>query len=55
MLEHLVSIAKRQGIAGFTAEVLPQNKVMQALLQKSGCEVRSRLREGVYSYELDFA
>ena len=54
MLRHLTGIAKRQGIAGFTAEVLQDNKAMQAVFGKSDCKVTSQLGEGVYSYVLDF-
>lgn len=54
MLNYLISIAKRNGISGFTAEVLGDNKSMQMVLQKSGCKVNSRLSGGVYSYELEF-
>ena len=55
LLEYLITIARRNGIAGFTAEVLYENKAMQAVLHKSGCKVRSRANNGVYSFELDFA
>jgi len=54
MLRHLTGVAKRQGIAGFTAEVLQDNKAMQAVFGKSDCKVTSQLGEGVYSYVLDF-
>ena len=54
LLKYLITIAKRNGIAGFTAEVLRENKAMQAVFHKSGCKVRSRLSGGVYSFELDF-
>ena len=54
-LTYLVRIAKRHGIAGFTAEVLEDNKAMQAVLRKSDYKVTSHLSEGVYSYILDFA
>ncbi|MBN1675144.1 MAG: GNAT family N-acetyltransferase [Kiritimatiellae bacterium] len=54
LLRYLMSIAKRNGIGGFTAEVLRQNRVMQAVLNKSGCQVTSELNDGVYSYRLDF-
>jgi len=54
LLRHLITIAKRNGIAGFTAEVLRDNKAMQNVFQKSGCTVRSQLKEDVYYYELDF-
>jgi acyl-CoA hydrolase/GNAT superfamily N-acetyltransferase len=54
LLEHLITIARRNGIAGFTAEVLDENKAMQSVFNQSGLKVQSHLRQGVYSYELDF-
>jgi len=36
LLQHLACIAKEQGVARFTCEVLSENKVMLALLQKAG-------------------
>ncbi len=54
MMRHLIHVAKRHGIAGFTAEVLRENKRMQRVLQKSGCAVHSELHDEVYSYRLDF-
>ncbi|MFH1676224.1 MAG: GNAT family N-acetyltransferase, partial [bacterium] len=50
----LTNIAKSHGIAGFTAETLPQNKGMQMVFNKSGLNVSSRLDAGVYVYRLDF-
>jgi acyl-CoA hydrolase/RimJ/RimL family protein N-acetyltransferase len=55
MLKHLIAIARRSGISGFTAEVLKENRPMQSVLQKSGCKVKSSLNEDVYSFELEFA
>lgn len=54
LLRHLITIAKRNGIAGFTAEVLRDNKAMMAVFQKSGCKTKSQLREDIYYYELEF-
>jgi acyl-CoA hydrolase/RimJ/RimL family protein N-acetyltransferase len=54
LLKHLINIARRNGIAGFTAEVLRENKAMQAVFNKSGCKLRSWLSDGVYSFELNF-
>jgi len=54
LLRYLTGIAKRNGIGGFTAEVLRQNRAMQAVLNRSGCKVTSELTDGVYSYRLDF-
>lgn len=54
MFRHLISIAQRNGIAGFTAEVLRDNRRMQAIFNHSGYKVKSRLEEGVYSFVIDF-
>jgi acyl-CoA hydrolase/GNAT superfamily N-acetyltransferase len=54
VLRHLITIARRNGIAGFTAEVLRENKAMQHVFNKSGCKVSSRLNDNVYSFELEF-
>jgi len=54
MLRYLTGIARRNGIAGFTAEVLQENKGMQAVFNKSGLKIRTKLDGGVFSYVLDF-
>ncbi len=54
LLSHLIKIARRNGIRGLTAEVLRENKAMQAVFDRSECKTRSRLAGNVYSYELDF-
>ncbi len=54
MFRHLIAIAKRNGIAGFTAEVLRDNYRMQAIFNHSGYRVQSRLEGGVYSFVIDF-
>jgi len=54
MLKYLINIARRNGIAGFTAEVLAENKAMQDVLRSVDVKLRSKLNNGVYSYELDF-
>jgi acyl-CoA hydrolase/GNAT superfamily N-acetyltransferase len=54
IMKHLINIAKRNGIAGFTAEVLTGNKAMQAVIDHSNLQVRRTVREGVVHYELDF-
>ena len=55
LLNYFVTITKRNVIAGFTTEVLADNKLMAAVLHKSGCKIRSQLEDRVYSFELDFA
>ena len=54
LLQHLIKIARRNGIGGFTAEVLRENRAMQAVFNHSNCKVTSHLNEDVYSYSLDF-
>nr|WP_321468581.1 GNAT family N-acetyltransferase [uncultured Desulfobulbus sp.] len=54
LFKHLIKIAKRNGIAGFTAEVLRENERMQNVFNHSGLKVTSQLEEGVYSYNMEF-
>ena len=55
LLKYLMTIAMRNGIGGFTAEVLRENRPMQAVLNRcSNCSVTSRMEGGVYSFELMF-
>jgi GNAT superfamily N-acetyltransferase len=54
LLKYLITIAKRNGIAGFTAEVLQDNKPMLAVLHKSDCKISSKLEDRGYSFVLDF-
>jgi len=54
LFKHLVTLAKRNGIAGFTAEVLRENQAMQSIFNRSGFTVKSSLQEGVYSFQIDF-
>lgn len=54
MLKLLSRIARRNGIGGFTAEVLAENKGMQTVFNRSGLKLRSEYRGDVYSYEIDF-
>lgn len=50
----LQAIARRNGIAGFTAEVLSQNRAMRHVFESSGLQVHRRCSSGVYHYDLDF-
>jgi acyl-CoA hydrolase/GNAT superfamily N-acetyltransferase len=54
LLKYLMQIARRNGIAGFTAEVLQENKSMQTVFHKSGCLIRSRLEDGIFHFEMEF-
>jgi acyl-CoA hydrolase/GNAT superfamily N-acetyltransferase len=54
LLKYLATIARGQGIAGFTAEVLADNQAMLGVLRNSGFRVRTRLEGRVRSIEMDF-
>jgi len=54
MMTKLMKVAKRNGIQGFTAEVLAENRAMQRVFEKSGCKIKSHMNEGIYSYQMDF-
>jgi len=54
LFRYLIRIARRSGIAGFTAEVLKENKPMQKVFNKSNCKTECKLSGGVYSYQMDF-
>jgi acyl-CoA hydrolase/GNAT superfamily N-acetyltransferase len=54
LLKQLMRIARRNGIRGFTAEVLTENKSMLAVIGKSNCKVSSKPAGNLYSYQMDF-
>ncbi|MCU0784351.1 MAG: GNAT family N-acetyltransferase [Verrucomicrobia bacterium] len=54
LLRQLIRIARRNGIRGFTAEVLTENRGMQAVFNKSNTKVHSHVGNNVISYEMDF-
>jgi acyl-CoA hydrolase/GNAT superfamily N-acetyltransferase len=54
LLKHLMRIARRNGIRGFSAEVLVENKPMQAVINKSNTKVSSKVGSGVVSFEMSF-
>jgi acyl-CoA hydrolase/GNAT superfamily N-acetyltransferase len=54
LFNHLATIARRNGISGFTAEVLPTNRRMQNILNHSGLKVKSHMEHEAYNYEIDF-
>jgi GNAT superfamily N-acetyltransferase len=54
LMSALVEAARRQGIAGFTADVLAKNEGMLRVFHKSGYPVESRLEDGIYSLRIPF-
>ncbi|MBT3294280.1 MAG: GNAT family N-acetyltransferase [Verrucomicrobia bacterium] len=55
LLRHLATIARRNGIGGFTAEVLRANRAMQHVFQKCDSKVTSTPHEDVISFKIEFA
>ncbi|MBN2525706.1 MAG: GNAT family N-acetyltransferase [Deltaproteobacteria bacterium] len=54
LFRHLSLIAIRNGISGFTAEVLRENIAMQAVINKSEFTVTSKPSGNVYSFNIRF-
>jgi len=54
LLSYLTFLAKRQGLLGFTAEVLVDNKPMMKLFEAGGFDIEKRRSEGVYDLTLAF-
>jgi RimJ/RimL family protein N-acetyltransferase len=54
LMTHLTTIARRSGIAGFTAEVLRQNQPMRNVFERSGLKVSTEIEGGVFLYTMDF-
>jgi succinyl-CoA synthetase alpha subunit/RimJ/RimL family protein N-acetyltransferase len=53
LLEYLAVAARRAGISGFTATVLPTNQRMVGVFRAAGFQVRSTFDEGVIEVHLD--
>ena len=54
MLRYIITIAKQNGIADLTVEVLRDYKAMIAILQRSGYGIQSSFEDRVCRFELDF-
>jgi acyl-CoA hydrolase/GNAT superfamily N-acetyltransferase len=54
MFKLLINIARQNGIEGFDAEVLIENKPMLAVLHKGDCKLSSRTEGRVSSINIDF-
>jgi acyl CoA:acetate/3-ketoacid CoA transferase beta subunit/RimJ/RimL family protein N-acetyltransferase len=54
LFRYLQRIARRNGIRGFTAEVLAENKPMQKVFNQCNLKTQCKLSGGVYSYQMDF-
>jgi acyl-CoA hydrolase/GNAT superfamily N-acetyltransferase len=54
LLSYLTYLAKRQGLLGFYAEVLAENRAMLHLFDKMGFDIKKTRGEGVYELEMTF-
>jgi len=54
LLSYLTYLAKRQGLLGFFAEVLFENRPMLHLFHQMGFDIQQRLEEGVYELQMMF-
>jgi len=54
ILSYLTFLAKRQGLLGFTAEVLLENQPMLHLFEKMGFDIEKRSTTGVYELKMGF-
>jgi acyl-CoA hydrolase/GNAT superfamily N-acetyltransferase len=54
LLSYLTYLAKREGLMGFTAEVLVENKPMINLFEKMGFDIQKRSAQGVYELKMAF-
>jgi acyl-CoA hydrolase/GNAT superfamily N-acetyltransferase len=55
LLTYLILLAKREGLLGFTAEVLAENRPMLHVFEKMFPDIEKRLSEGVYELVLRFS
>ena len=54
MLSYLTYLAKRNGLLGFTAETLMENRSMLRVFEKMGYEMRKNGAGGVYELKMMF-
>jgi acyl-CoA hydrolase/GNAT superfamily N-acetyltransferase len=55
LLSYLIYLAKRQGLLGFTGEVLVENRSMVRLFEKMGFDTEKRSEEDVYEMRMWFS
>ncbi|HEY9651014.1 MAG TPA: GNAT family N-acetyltransferase [Coleofasciculaceae cyanobacterium] len=54
LMAYLIYLAKKQGLLGFTAEVLVENKPMLHVFEKMGFEMERRMAEEIYELKMVF-
>ncbi|HZK49823.1 MAG TPA: GNAT family N-acetyltransferase [Thermoleophilia bacterium] len=55
LLQYLIELGTERGLAGFRAEVLPDNQGMLHVFQQCAREVKIKLVDGAYEVLIDFA
>jgi len=54
LLSYLTVLAKRQGLLGFTAEVLFENRPMMQVFERAGFDLEKKSTQGVYELKMTF-
>jgi acyl-CoA hydrolase/GNAT superfamily N-acetyltransferase len=54
LISYLTFLAKKNGLLGFTAEVLSENKPVMRLIEKMNYDVEKRETDGMFKYKLGF-
>jgi acyl-CoA hydrolase/RimJ/RimL family protein N-acetyltransferase len=54
LLEYMTMLAKREGLLGFTAEVLVENRPMLRVFEKMGFNIQKRSSSGVFELKMEF-
>ena len=54
VLKYLAVLAKNEGLHGFTAEVLYENRAVMRVIEKMGFDVKRTMEDGTFSLVLDF-
>ena len=54
LLTYLTQLALKQGLLGFTAEVLIENQLMLRLFEKMGFDIQKHSSAGVYELKMAF-
>lgn len=55
ILKYLAVLAKNDGLHGFTAEVLYENRAVMRVIEKMGFDVKRSMEGGIYNLVLDFS
>jgi RimJ/RimL family protein N-acetyltransferase len=54
LLKYLTHLAKRQGLRGFTAEVLLENAPMNHIFERMGFDIQKIFSEGTFHFKMTF-